>query len=154
MALADDNHFDLPQHLPFVRLLPRVIVLTFFLGLFLLSTGCMHRRMTIQSDPPGALVMLDGEEIGYTPVSHDFTYYGTREITLIKDGYETLTSLQKISPPWYQRVPLDFVSDNFWPMKTTDRRNLSFPLQPQVVVPTNDLLDRANSLRSESQLGQ
>ena len=72
----------------------------------------MHRRLTIRSDPPGALVRLEGEDIGYTPVSIDYTYYGTREITLLKDGYETRTVMQPISAPWYQVLPFEFVSDN------------------------------------------
>ena len=85
------------------------------------SSGCMYRRLTIRSDPPGALVMIDGREVGFTPYSTDFIYYGTREITLIKDGYETLTVMQPVPPPWYQIPPLDFVSDNFLPFKVTNR---------------------------------
>ena len=45
-------------------------------------SGCVSRRLTIRSDPPGALVELDGRRLGYTPVSVDFTYYATNEITL------------------------------------------------------------------------
>ena len=54
--------------------------------LSLTQVGCMHRRMTIRSNPPGARVLLEGEEKGFTPYSMDFTYYGTREITLVKPG--------------------------------------------------------------------
>jgi hypothetical protein len=36
------------------------------------ATGCVQRRMTIRSDPPGALVYVDDYQIGTTPVSHDF----------------------------------------------------------------------------------
>jgi len=114
----------------------------------------MHRRMTVRSDPPGALVLLEGEEIGYTPVSKDFTYYGTREITLVKDGFETLTIMQKMQTPWYQMVPLDFFSDNLLPFKLTNRHDFTYNLQPQVVVPTQELLDRGRALRSEAQIGQ
>ncbi len=117
------------------------------------QNGCVFRRMTIHSDPPGALVLLDGEEIGYTPVSTDFTYYGTREITLVKDGYETLTTLQKIPAPWYQLVPLDFFSDNLSPWKVTNRHDFTYKLQRQKVVATEELLPRADALRSEAQLG-
>ena len=55
-----------------------------WLGLFIAcaASGCVSRRMTIHSNPPGALVLLDGKEIGYTPCSADFLYYGTREVTL------------------------------------------------------------------------
>ncbi len=124
------------------------------LMLCLLPSGCMHRRMTIRSDPPGALVMLEGKEYGYTPVAIDFTYYGTREFTLVKDGYESLTVMQKVSPPWYQRFPIDFVSDNFVPFKVTNRQEFVYQMRPQEIVPTKALLDRAKGLRAEAQIKQ
>src|SRR5205814_5476383 len=77
-----------------------------------LSNGCMHRRLTIRSEPPGAAVLVDGEEVGFTPTSIDYTYYGTREITLQKDGYKTLTTPVKLATPWYQVFPLEIVTDN------------------------------------------
>lgn len=116
--------------------------------------GCVHRRMTIRSVPSGALVKVDGEEIGYTPASVDFTYYGTREITLTKDGYETQTVMQKVKTPWYQVMPLDAVSDNLLPYEVTNRHEFTYQLQPKVVVPTDELLNRGNLLRSETQIGQ
>ena len=116
------------------------------------QTGCVFRRMTIHSDPPGALVLLDGEEIGRTPVSVDFDYYGTREITLVKDGYETLTTLERIPPPWYQLVPLDFFSDNLSPWKVTNRQEFMYQLERQEIVKTEDLRQRAETYRAEAQL--
>ncbi|MGE3316608.1 MAG: PEGA domain-containing protein [Planctomycetaceae bacterium] len=129
-------------------------VLALLLGAIVCSslTGCVFRRMTIRSDPPGALVMVDGEEVGYTPCSVPFVYYGTREITLVKPGYQTLKTMQKLQTPWYQYFPLEFATDNFSPQKITDRHNFLYQLQPQAVVPTNELYDRARSLRSESQV--
>ena len=118
------------------------------------QTGCVHRRMTIRSVPSGALVKVDGEEIGYTPVSMDFTYYGTREITLTKDGYETQSVMQKVRTPWYQWMPLDAVTDNLLPFEVTNRHEFTYQLQPKVVVPTEELLNRGNMLRSETQIGQ
>lgn len=118
------------------------------------SSGCMYRRLTIRSDPPGALVMIDGREVGFTPYSTDFIYYGTREITLIKDGYETLTVMQPVPPPWYQIPPLDFVSDNFLPFKVTNRHEFVYALEQQRIPPVEDLIDRANHLRSETQFGR
>jgi len=118
------------------------------------QTGCVHRRMTIRSVPSGALVKVDGEEIGYTPVSMDFTYYATREITLTKDGYETQSVMQKVKTPWYQWFPLDMVSDNLLPFEVTNRHEFTYQLQPKVVVPTDELLNRGNLLRSETQIGQ
>jgi len=118
-----------------------------------LLSGCMHRRMTIHSNPAGARVLVDGRDIGLTPVSMDYTYYGTRQITLIKDGYETRTIMQPMQKPWYQYFPLEFISDNFLPFKVTNRHFFEYDLQRTPHVPQGELLDRANSLRSETQLG-
>ena len=110
----------------------------------------MHRRLTIRSDPPGAAVVVDGEEYGTTPVSLDYTYYATREITLIKDGYKTVTLPHKLETPWYQWFPLEFFSDNLAFTHIRDKREVLYALEPEQLVPTQDVLDRANSLRSNA----
>lgn len=111
------------------------------------TMGCVQRRMTIRSNPPGALVYVDDYEIGVTPVSHSFTYYGQRKIRLVKDGYETLTVMQNIRPPWYQYPVVDFLAENLWPGEIRDERELSFNMAPQVIVPPDQLLGRAEELR-------
>ena len=116
--------------------------------------GCLFRRMTINSDPPGALVMLDGKEVGYTPYTGSFTYYGTREIRLIKPGYKTLTRLQSFPTPWYEYPGLDFFSENLSPFKITNRQTFNFSLEPQVIANNDDLLERAYNHRSMSQIGR
>lgn len=122
-------------------------------GSSLLCCGCVSRRMTVHSDPPGALVLVEGREIGYTPVSLDFTYYGTRELTLIKDGYETLTVQQPIAKPWYQAPGIEFVADNLVPGHKTDRHFFRYSLQPARIVPNQELLQRGEMLRNESRTG-
>jgi hypothetical protein len=120
------------------------------------GTGCVSRRLMVQSNPPGALVLLEGKEVGYTPTAIDFTYYGTREITLIKDGYETLTVLQKVPTPWYQIPGVDFFSDNLLPYRVADRHSFSYsmnPLRQEDITPNRGVVDRAQMLRSESQMG-
>src|SRR5262245_48525085 len=129
------------------------LALAVVLALLCGPTGCVRRRLTIRSNPPGALVFIDNQEIGFTPVSTPYTYYGTREIKLIKDGFETLTVKQNFKAPWYEVPPVDFVSENFAPGETRDERMLDFQLVPQQIVPTERLLDRAQSLRSNVQQG-
>jgi hypothetical protein len=124
------------------------------MSLLLTQSGCVSRRLTIRTDPPGALVRVSGENIGFSPVSKDFTYYGTYEVELVKDGYETAKVYQKIKPPWYQRFPLDFVSDNFLPFRVTNRNEYLYRMKPKVVVPDDDILGRANGLRSEALIGR
>lgn len=120
----------------------------------LAAGGCVQRRFLIRSNPPGAVVYVDKYEIGRTPVSHDFTYYGTREIRLVKDGYQTLTVQQPIPAPWYQVPPLDFVAENLIPGEIRDVRVLDYQLQPDVVVPKAQLMERAEGLRRGTQRSQ
>jgi hypothetical protein len=115
--------------------------------------GCVRRRMTIRSNPPGAAVYVDDQQVGTTPVGVDFTYYGTRKIQLIKDGYETLTVQQAFSAPWYQWPPLDFFSENLSPWEHRDEHLLNFQLQPQQILPAEELLDRAQELRTNTSRG-
>jgi hypothetical protein len=114
----------------------------------------VQRRLTIRSNPPGAAVYIDDYEIGTTPVSTDFVYYGTRKIRLVKDGYETLTVLQPIPAPWYEVPPLDFFSENLVPGELRDHRVLDFSMVPQKVVPIPELLGRAEGLRQGSRQPQ
>lgn len=116
-------------------------------------SGCVRRRLTIRSNPPGALVYIDDQEIGYTPVSTPFVYYGTRKIQLIKDGYQTETVLQRFPAPWYEWPPLDFVSENLYPRDIRDERVLDFTLV--LARPTNrdELLSQAENLRAMSRSG-
>lgn len=110
----------------------------------------VRRRLNVNSNPQGALVYVDNQQIGTTPCSVDFTYYGTREIRLIKPGFETLTVNQPIPAPWYQYTPVDFVSENLVTMKIRDNRTVNYNLAPQLVVPAEELINRANQLRQDT----
>ncbi|MEX2139778.1 MAG: PEGA domain-containing protein [Pirellulales bacterium] len=116
--------------------------------------GCVQRRLTIRSNPPGARVYVGDEEVGTTPVSTDFVYYGTRKIRLVKSGYETLVVNQPIPTPWYQIPPLDFVSEILVPGEIRDERVINYQLLPLQAVPTDQLLSRAEQLREASGVRQ
>jgi hypothetical protein len=107
----------------------------------------------IRSQPEGAYVTIDKQEIGFTPVSVPFTYYGTREIQLEKDGYKTICVDQRIRPPWFERFPISFVTENFWGRELRDQRLLDFTMEPKEITNENLLLDRANDLRGNVQRG-
>lgn len=119
----------------------------------LCSTGCVRRRLTIRSNPPGAQVFVDNQEVGTTPCSASFIYYGTRSITVMKDGYRTEKILQKINPPWYQIPPLDFVSENMVPKELRDERIVDVQMVPEEIVPQQKLLERAQILRDGARSG-
>ncbi len=121
--------------------------------LALAGVGCVRRRLTVRSNPPGALVYVDNYEIGTTPCSTDFTYYGTREIRLVKPGYETLTVMQPVKAPWYQTPGIDFFSDNLALHNITDRHDFQYAMQPRALPSNRDVLDRAQQLRSNALIG-
>jgi hypothetical protein len=115
--------------------------------------GCVQRRMLVRSNPPGAMVYIDDQPIGHTPVSVPFTYYGTRNFRLIKDGFETATQPHNVPAPWYEYPPLDFASENLWPWEIRDERIIDFTLVPQQRVPEQELLNRAEGLRRRTNQG-
>ena len=115
--------------------------------------GCVRRRLMVRSNPPGAMVYVDNQLIGTTPCATDFVYYGTREVRLVKSGFETLSVNQPIPAPWYEVPPLDFVSENLVTKKIQDFRTVSYDLTPQVIVPTEQLLSRGEELRQSTQQG-
>jgi len=86
--------------------------------------------MTISSNPSGALVYLNGEEVGRTPLKHEFTWYGKYDIELRKDGYETTKVAQKVPAPVWQWIPFDLAAD-LLPGKKTDQHHYSYMMQPQ-----------------------
>ncbi|MBV9125211.1 MAG: PEGA domain-containing protein [Planctomycetes bacterium] len=114
-----------------------------------LLTGCVERRYVITSDPPGALVLRNGQPLGFTPVDDHFVYYGNYHFTLIKDGYTTLQVDQKIPTPWYQYLGLDFISEALVPTHIEDVRRFNYHLEPVQAVNINDLLQHGGSLRNE-----
>jgi hypothetical protein len=111
------------------------------------QSGCVTRRLTIISDPPGATVYVDREEVGVTPCSVSYIYYGTRQIELVKDGYETRTVLQEMPAPWYEYFPIEFVTENFIPWELRDERTVEYKLLPQPLTPASQLLGRGEELR-------
>ncbi|MCC7083659.1 MAG: PEGA domain-containing protein [Pirellulales bacterium] len=115
------------------------------------SAGCVQRRMTVRSNPPGAMVYIDDYPIGATPVSTDFIYYGTRKVRLVKDGYETLTVYQPVKTPWYEWFGIDFFTENIWPGEVRDERAYEYHMIPTVQVPNEQLVSRAQQLRANSQ---
>ena len=106
--------------------------------------------MTIRSTPPGALVYVDDYQIGTTPVSTDFIYYGTRKIRLVKDGFETLTVRQPFPIPWYEVFPLDFVTENLWPWEIRDERVVDLAMAPLDAMPAEAVVARAEQARSSA----
>ena len=115
------------------------------------SAGCVgvRRELTVESEPAGALVYINGEEVGRTPLTHPFLYYGTMDVKLRKDGYEMLEDRPRVWAPFWQVPPLDLITEAF---SFTDRHRLSYEMTPerQDVDPA-ELVQRGSELRGQLQ---
>ena len=116
-------------------------------------TGCVQRRLQIRSQPEGALVSIDRQPVGLTPVAVPFTYYGSRELQLEKEGFKTVRVEQKVRPPWFDRFPISFFSNHFAGRELRDDRLFDFALEPKQQIDEAVLFDRANNLRHNIQRG-
>jgi hypothetical protein len=129
------------------RLSVTVVALVAMFGL----SGCVERRYTIRTDPPGALVIANGEPIGTTPVSKSFTFYGDRSFRIIKEGYETKDVVEKFRAPWYDNYLTEFFTENLNPYTFRDEVEFNYKLDPARAADPNDVLNRAEAVRTAGQ---
>ncbi len=52
--------------------------------------ACAPHQALIKSEPPGAMVIIDGKEVGQTPVSYDYALSSgsQHQVTIAQQGYE------------------------------------------------------------------
>ena len=117
------------------------------------ETGCVRRRLTVRTNPPGAMVHIDKQPIGLTPVSTSFIFWGKRDFEVSRDGYRTERFLRKFSPPWYEIPPLDFFSETLWPFEKRDEHIVDLQLTPEPIVPNDALIASAERLRLQASQG-
>ncbi len=115
-----------------------------------LSSGCVRRTLTVTSDPPDALLYLNGNEVGRTPYSHDFTWYGTYDVELRKENFQALKTRGKVIAPWWQWIPFDLVAEL---LPLHDRQHLSYTLLPRSAASEDpaDLMRRAEQMQPRLQ---
>src|SRR5271166_3592360 len=92
--------------------------------------GCVERRFIVNTDPPGAILYVNGRPHSASPADDHFVYYGNYHFTLVKDGFETLQIDQYIAPPWYEHPVLDFFSENLFPWMIRDVKRFNYTMTP------------------------
>jgi len=111
--------------------------------------GCVERRLTINTEPRGALVVLNDEEIGASPVTVSFEWYGDYDVRISKEGYETLKTHRKLEAPWYDAFPFDFFAGVLWPERIVDEYEWTFTLAPQEYPTREKLIRKAEELKEQ-----
>lgn len=101
--------------------------------------GCVERKMMLRSDPPGALIALDGADASLrTPAEVPFDYGGARSVTLIAPGHRVLDTTVKLADPWFTYFPLDIAAEFLWPGTIEDVQTFDFKLEPYAATTTAD----------------
>ena len=138
--MNEPDSFPPPSGSPFLRC-------TLIVAVTLPLVGCVRRTLTIETDPQGALVYLNDEEIGPSPVSADFTWYGDYDVVIRKEGYRTIHTHWNVKAPWYQIPPIDFFTDVLYPRRIHDQRRLELKLEPWREPDQDELVERAREMR-------
>ncbi len=124
-------------------------VLRITLGISLLGmfcSGCVERQLTINTTPPGARVFLNDEDIGESPVTATFRWYGDYNVRISTPGFQTLRTHRPLEGPWYDSFPFDFLAQIVNPKRIIDSYEWTFELQPRQPMARDALIDRALSL--------
>lgn len=112
--------------------------------------GCVERYISVTSRPAGAIVWLNDEEVGTTPVTVPFTWYGEYSVVLRKEGCQTLKTSQKLEAPVYQWVGLDLIAECLLPIDFVDKHEWAYELQPQSQPEPEVLIERAQEMREQT----
>jgi hypothetical protein len=127
------------------------ISLLILLAMLSAAAGCVERKLTINTNPSGAQVFLNDEEIGVSPVTTSFRWYGDYNITIRKQGCETLQTHRKLESPWYDYFPFDFVTQVLYPGRIVDSYEWSFDIKPQKEVGRQELIGEAEQLKQQTE---
>jgi hypothetical protein len=124
-------------------------LLAIILSVSLFLSGCVERKLTINTEPQGALVILNDEEIGTSPVTVSFEWYGDYWVRISKDGYENLNTHRPLKGPWYDNFPFDFFAQIISPDRIIDSYEWSFTLEPKKQINRHELIQAAERLEKE-----
>ena len=114
-----------------------------------LLAGCVERKLTINTEPQGANVILNDQEIGVSPVTVPFNWYGDYWVRVNKNGYEMLNTHRKLKAPLHDYFPFDFVVEVLYPGRIVDAYEWTFALAPQEYPTRDQLIENGEALRSQ-----
>lgn len=129
------------------------VLMTMSAGLGL--SGCLERTISITTEPEGALVWLNDVEVGRTPLETDFTYYGTYDVRIRREGYEPIVTSAKASAPVQEWPGVDLAAEAL-PVNLHNVVRWHWVLTPRVEATAEkgaaeaEILSRARELRERS----
>ena len=126
------------------RALPGLLV-----AMTLYAVGCVERTISITSEPSGALVHLNDEAVGRTPLTVPFKFYGLYDVRLEAEGHDPLWTTHKAAAPWWETIGLDLLAEMVPHAKV--ELDWHFALTPATAPDKIDvdlLLDHARQMRA------
>ena len=124
------------------------VLTTFTLTALTSLSGCVERRLTINTKPQKALVELNDEQIGVSPVTTSFEWYGDYNVRITKAGCETLKTHRKLKAPWYDTFPFDFFA-LIYPKRIVDEYQWDFELETKKQPSRQQLIEDAKELKEQ-----
>ena len=119
-------------------------------SVILFCGGCVERQLTVKTEPSDALIILNDEEIGTSPVTINFEWYGDYNVKISKKGYQTLQTHRSIKRPTCDRFPFDLFADALWPKRIVDKYEWTFQLDPYQTPDREELINSAVSLKEDA----
>lgn len=128
------------------------------------STGCLSRRLTVTSEPPGARVYRDREDLGTTPLTVPFHYGGESEFLLLheegEEKYRPTRLIYDTGEFFYDTFPFDVLVE-LTPVPQEDEHSIHVVLERDTTVATVEgdpkgyvdaLLERAAEMRERGRM--
>jgi len=119
--------------------------------LALVTTGCLaERHLIVETSPPGALVEIDWEPVGVTPLDLVIEHSGRRRLFVTLDGHEPVLREVDFPNTWASSFPLDIFTELLNPLPKDEIQTVTLTLTPLLDKDTVDLtpvLERAELLR-------
>ena len=120
------------------------------LGGVLLFSGCVERKLTINTEPQGALIVLNDEEIGVSPVTVGFNWYGDYKVRANKQGYAILNTHRELEGPLYDKFPFDFFAEILWPGRIVDEYEWTFEMVAYEAPNREQLIETAQEMKNRA----
>jgi len=132
--------------------MPRTLLAVSVLAALALA-GCygqVQRTITIDSEPEGARCWLNDNEVGRTPVTVPFTWYGTYSVRLEHPGYEPLLAEATVRAPPFQWIGPDLAYETVVPGIHYDTHAFRYALHEAKPTDPDGLRERAEALRRDA----
>jgi hypothetical protein len=100
-------------------------------GVMVLAGGCARRTIEVTSEPPGALVWMNDQEVGRTPLETDFKFFGTYDVRVALEGYEPVWMPARVDSPWFEKPGIDLLIAPVARTRTSARWHVTLTPSPE-----------------------